>query len=58
MGKIIQVPLDEYDASLVQVALGAGNIQDFVKKDPDSGRVAEALDRLNAALVKAINDSW
>lgn len=58
MGKIIQVPLDEYDAALVQVALGAGNIQDFVKKDPDSGRVAEALDRLNAALVKAINDSW
>ncbi len=55
-GKIIQVPLFEADANMLQVALGRSDFQDFFRsKDL---RIAGSFDTLYAALTKAINDSW
>ncbi len=54
--KIIQVPLTEYDANILQVALSRSDLTDFFKaKDSD---IAASFSRLYDALVKAINDSW
>jgi hypothetical protein len=54
--KIIQVPLTEYDANMLQVALGRSDFMDFFKAKDTV--VAASFEKLYDALIKAINDSW
>ncbi len=56
--KTIQVPLTEYDANMLQVALGRSDIKDTLRRALGEEEVAESFDRLYEALIKAINDSW
>ncbi len=58
--KIIQVPLTEYDANMLQVALGRSDLTDAIKKvlGAEDSVVAASFEKLYEALVKAINDSW
>ena len=54
--KIIQVPLTEDDATMLQVALGRSDIRKCLNTKDSA--IAGAFDVLYAALTKAINDSW
>jgi hypothetical protein len=52
--KIIQVPLTENDALLLQVVLGRSDFREFFSSKDH----AAPFDKLYVALTKAINDSW